>query len=107
MNTRRQFLTRTGAATAAIVLAPDEALALAIPRRAKRPANMLRGGRFSQGVLSGDPTPDAITLLTKVGGGRGAGRVRLEVARDPDFRHIVARRDVLTTSAIAHSVKAR
>jgi alkaline phosphatase D len=105
MNTRRQFLARTGAATAAVVLAPDEALA--IKRRAKRPANMLRGGRFPQGVLSGEPAPNAITLQTKVDGVDGAGRVRLEVARDPDFRHIVARRDLLTTSAIAHSVKAR
>jgi alkaline phosphatase D len=105
MTTRRQFLARTGAATAAVVLAPQEALA--IKRRAKRPANMLRGGRFSQGVLSGDPAPDAITLLAKVDGAGGAGRVRLEVARDPEFRRIVARRDILTTPAIAHSVKAR
>jgi alkaline phosphatase D len=33
--------------------------------------------------------------------------VRLEVARDPDFRRVVARRDILTSPAIGHSVKAR
>jgi alkaline phosphatase D len=104
MPTRRQFLARSGAA-AALVLAPQEALAA--KRRERRPADMLRGGRFRQGVLSGDPAPDAITLLTVVDEAGGAGRVRLEVARDPDFRHVVARRDILTTGAVGHSVKAR
>jgi alkaline phosphatase D len=87
------------------VLAPQEALA--VKRRQRRPQDMLRGGRFSQGVLSGDPAPDAITLLTLVDHVGGAGRVRLEVARDPDFRHVVARRDILTSPAVNHSVKAR
>ena len=108
MATRREFLTRSSAAAAAVVLAPQEALAAQKRnRRERRPANMLRGGRFDQGVLSGDPAPDAITLLTLVAGAEGAGRVRLEVARDPNFRRVVARRDILTTDAIHHSVKAR
>ena len=34
---------------------------------------MLRGGRFRQGVLSGDPAPDAVTLLTVVDDVGGAG----------------------------------
>ena len=105
MDTRRQFLARSGAAAAVAVLAPQDALAA--KRRQKRPQDMLRGGRFSQGVLSGDPSPTAITLLTLVDGVGGAGRVRLEVARDPGFRYVVARRDILTTPAVNHSVKAR
>jgi alkaline phosphatase D len=105
MDTRRQFLARSGAAAAVAVLAPQDALAA--KRRQKRPQDMLRGGRFSQGVLSGDPAPDAITLLTNVDRAGGAGRVRLEVARDPDFRNVIARRDILTTPAVDHSVKAR
>ena len=105
MPTRRQFLAHSGATAAVAVLAPQEALAA--KRRERRPANMLRGGHFRQGVLSGDPAPDAITLLTIVDGAHGAGRVRLEVARDSDFRHVVARRDILTTDAVNHSVKAR
>jgi len=104
MDTRRQFLARSGAAAVA-VLAPQDALAA--PRRDRRAENMLRGGRFAQGVLSGDPAPDAITLLTVVDDAGGSGRVRLEVARDPDFRRVVARRDILTTPAAGHSVKAR
>jgi alkaline phosphatase D len=105
MPTRRQFLARSGAVAAATVLAPQEGLAA--KRRERRPANMLRGGHFRQGVLSGDPAPHAITLLTIVDAADRAGRVRLEVARDPDFRHVVARRDILTTAAVNHSVKAR
>jgi alkaline phosphatase D len=105
MGTRRQFLARSGAVAAVAVLAPQDALA--VKRRQRRPQDMLRGGRFSQGVLSGDPAPDAITLLTLVDHVGGAGRVRLEVARDPDFRHVVARRDILTSPAVNHSVKAR
>jgi alkaline phosphatase D len=104
MPTRRQFLSRSGAAAVA-VLAPQEALAAA--KKKRRPANLLRGGRFAQGVLSGDPEPHAITLLTVVDDAGGTGRVRLEVARDPDFRRVVARRDILTTPAVGHSVKAR
>ena len=104
MDTRRQFLARSGA-TAAVVLAPQEALAA--KRRDRRPAHLLRGGGFRQGVLSGDPAPDAVTLLAVVDHAHGAGRVRLEIARDPDFRRVVARRDILTTPAVGHSVKAR
>jgi alkaline phosphatase D len=105
MTTRRQFLARSGAAAATAVLAPQDALAAT--RRDRRLANLLRGGSFRQGVLSGDPAPDAITLLTVVDGAGGAGRVRLEIARDPDFRRVIARRDILTTDAVGHSVKAR
>src|SRR5918999_139389 len=103
MDTRRQFLARSGAVAAVAVLAPQEALAA--KRKQRRPKDMLRGGRFAQGVLSGDPSPDGITLLTIVD--EVGGRARLEVARDPDFRRVVARRDILTTPAVNHSVKAR
>ena len=104
MPTRREFLAQSGAAAVA-VLAPQDALA-AKPRERRR-ANLLRGGRFPQGVLSGDPAPNAVTLLTVVDDAGGAGRVRLEVARDPDFRRVVARRDILTTPEAGYSVKAR
>jgi alkaline phosphatase D len=96
MLTRRQLVTRSGAAGAAVVLAPQAA-------RAK----LLHGGRFRQGVLSGDPTPHGITLLTLVDDVGGRGSVRLEVARDPHFRHVVARKNVAISAAHNHSVKAR
>jgi alkaline phosphatase D len=103
MLSRRQFLTRGGSAGAALVLAPQTAVeALAAPRR-----KPLRGGKFSQGVLSGDPTPHGITLLTVVDEVSGEGTVRLEVARDREFRHVVARDTISTSGHRNHSVKAR
>jgi alkaline phosphatase D len=106
MLTRRQLLRRSGAAGAVAVLAPQSALtALAAPRG--HASALLRGGRFRQGVLSGDPTPNAITLLTLVDEVAGAGSVNLEVARDKGFSHVVARKAVATSKARNHAVKAR
>src|SRR5918999_2231072 len=106
MLSRRQFLNRSGVAGAALVIAPQTALeALAAPRGAA--ARLLRGGRFRQGVLSGDPTPRGITLLTILDDVSGAGSVRLEVARDRDFRRVVARRSIATSGRRGYSVKAR
>src|SRR5918999_5027900 len=105
MLSRRQFLTHSGATGAAFVLAPQTALeALAAPRGAA--ARLIRGGRFRQGVLSGDPTPRGVTLLTILDDVRGAGSVRLEIARDRDFRRVVARRSIATSGRRGHSVKA-
>jgi alkaline phosphatase D len=55
----------------------------------RRPS--LRGGRFVEGVMSGDPAPRAITLWTRVADAEGAGTVELELARDRGFRRVVAR----------------
>jgi alkaline phosphatase D len=106
MLSRRQFLARSSAAGAAIVIAPQTALeALAAPRGSA--ARLLRGGRFRQGVLSGDPTPRGITLLTLLDDVSGSGAVRLEVARDRDFRRVVARKTIATSRGRGYSVKAR
>ena len=100
MRTRRQFLAAAGTAAAAVVLAP-EALAEA------RAAPLARGGRFSEGVMSGEPTPHAITLWTRLHDVGGRVSAELEVARDRDFRRVVARRRVQTSGDRAHSLKAR
>jgi alkaline phosphatase D len=104
MLSRRQFLARSGSAGAALVLAPQVALEAAANGSSRR---LLRGGRFAQGVLSGDPTPRGITLLTIVDDVGGAGAVRLEVARDRDFRNVVALKTIATSGKRGHSVKAR
>src|SRR5687767_6296735 len=105
MLSRRQFISRAGAA-GALVLAPQTALeALAAPRGTA--ARLVRGGRFRQGVLSGDPTPRGITLLTVLDDVTGSGSVRLEVARDRDFRRVVARKTIATSGGRGYSVKAR
>lgn len=96
MLTRRRLVGR-GAAGAAVLLLP--------PATAR--AAVLREGRFRQGVLSGDPTPNGITLATILDDVEGRGSVRLEVARDAAFKRVVATRNITTSGADGHSVKAR
>src|SRR4051812_18397542 len=96
MLTRRQ-LVRRGAAGAAVLLLPAATARGAV----------LKEGRFRQGVLSGDPTPDGITLLTLLDDAAGKGTVRLEVATDSAFRKVVAAKSIATSAAHGYSVKAR
>ena len=103
MLSRRQFLTRSGAAGAA-VLAPQ---ALLPDLASARKAPLLRSGRFAEGVASGDPAPRAITLWTRVAELERRGSVRLEVARDKGFRRVVAREQIGTNADRGGSVKAR
>ena len=56
MQTRRQFVVAAGTTAAAAILAP-EALGQS------RAAPLARGGRFSEGVMSGEPTPGGLTHL--------------------------------------------
>ena len=101
MLSRRQFLTRSGAAGAAVVFAPQSLTDAGAATR------LLRGGRFSSGVMSGDPTPRGITLWTHVDEVGGRGGVMLEVARDRNFRNVVTRKVIPTRASIDHTVKAR
>ena len=103
MQSRRQFLARSGAAGAA-VLAPQ---ALMSGLASAKAAPLLRSGSFSEGVASGDPAPRAITLWTRLAELEEKGSVRLEVARDRDFRRVVARDRIGTSPAGGGSVKAR
>jgi alkaline phosphatase D len=103
MQSRRQFLARTGA-TGAAILAP-QALLAGSARAQARP--VLRSGRFAEGVASGDPGPRAITLWTRVQDLERRGGVRLEVARDKGFRRLVARDTIATGPSLGGSVKAR
>ena len=77
---RRAFLTTTGAASSSP------------PRPPRPPASppLLRGGRFSEGVLSGDPTPDRHHARHPAGRGRGHRRGH---ARDRPRRGLRPRRD--------------
>lgn len=97
--TRRQFLV-AGGATAATVLMPS---ALAAGARKAPP---LRGGRFTDGIASGDPTPGSIALWTRVDDAAHRGTVQLEVATDKAFRKVVAHRSITTSPAGDGSVKA-
>jgi alkaline phosphatase D len=100
VQTRRQFVAAAGTAAAAAILAP-EALGQG------RAAPLARGGRFAEGVMSGEPTPGGITLWTRLGDVSGTVAAELEIARDRDFRRVVARRRVTTSGDRAHNLKAR
>src|SRR3954449_3068108 len=102
MQTRRQFVTAAGGMTAAAVFAP-QSLAHAVRSGRLSKAH----GSFPEGLLSGDPSPNGMTLFTRLGGVEGPAKVQLEVARDSGFRHVVARQKLHTNEALAHSVKAR
>jgi alkaline phosphatase D len=97
---RRRFLAGAGGIVVLSAVGGGQALA-----QGRRPS--LRGGRFPEGVLSGDPGPRGITLWTRVADAEGAGTVELEVARDRGFRRVVSRELVRTSNRVAHSVKAR
>jgi alkaline phosphatase D len=99
---RRNFL----AAAGGVALASAAGRGTAFAGKPQRKPS-LRGGRFAEGVISGDPTPKGITLWTRVADAEGAGTVELEVARDRGFRKVVARELVRTSARIDHSVKAR
>src|SRR4051794_18740513 len=102
MQTRRQFL-RTGAPfAAAVILAPD---ALGSPRA--RAAKALAGGKFSDGVISGDPGTSSMMLWTRVNGVEKPGTVALEVATDKHFKKVVAHKKIQTSAAQNHAVKAK
>ncbi len=93
---RRTFLSTAGAGVLAVS-----------PARAASAPPLLRGGRFSEGVLSGDPTPTGITLATRLAGVEGRGSVLVEIARDAGFNRVVSRGRLLTGPGLGHAVKAR
>ena len=58
--------------------------------------------------MSGEPTPSAITLWTRLGRRRGQWfSLDLEVATDKNFRHVVAHKRLPTSAAVNHNVKSR
>lgn len=98
-STRRQFI-RTGAPfAAAVLLAPEIALG--------HNRGLLSGGRFSDGVISGDPAQNGITLWTRLDGVEQSGSVALEVAKDKAFNNVVAHKHIRTSAAANHAVKAK
>lgn len=80
---RRSFL-MAGAAFAAAPAFPLTSVAARSRRRA-----LLRGGSFSSGVAAGRPSRRGALLWTRVDGVERSGLLKLEIARDRDFRRLV------------------
>lgn len=91
--TRRAVVGGALATGGAVLLGGPAALGATKPRRRLREP-FLRAGDFHLGVGSGFPGTDEVTLWTRVDDVDRNSRIRLEVARDRDFRNVVLRRDV-------------
>jgi alkaline phosphatase D len=104
VQTRRQFVLRAGTAAASAILSPA---AMAAGLDPARKVKLAHGGKFSEGVMSGEPTPSAITLWTRLNDIDGTVGVDLEVATDKSFRHVVAHKRLTTSAAVNHNVKSR
>ncbi len=105
---RRELLTYAGLGTGALILGGvpvDPALAGRTKRRNR--IGFARDGSFPQGVASGRPTPRGISLWTRLEGTTRDRKIRLEVARDPDFRRVVKRRTLIARGQHDHTVEAR
>src|SRR5689334_21839523 len=89
---RRRFLSSGAVAGSALWLPWDVREADA---RAHRKAPLAREGTFASGVASGDPSPTAVTFWTRLDGqAQRQVRVKLVVATDPQFKHVVLRRRI-------------
>ncbi len=101
-SSRRNFLLRSAALSAALALPAQRVIAQ--PRFDRDP--------FALGVASGYPQPDQVVLWTRLapdplnGGGMPAApvAVRWEIAADARFRKIVDRGEIIASPAYAHAV---
>ena len=89
---RRTFIARGALAGGALALG-SAAPSVAASKRI-RPEKLLREGAFRHGVAAGAPGQRSITLWTRVSDVERSGRVELEIARQADFRRVVARKQV-------------
>jgi alkaline phosphatase D len=103
--TRRRVLA-AGAAGAGALWLPDAVREANAASQRRVP--VARGGEFDTGIASGDPTPRAVTLWSRLAGiEQRRVRVRLVVAEDEDFRRVVLNRLVPVTAVRDHTVKVR
>ncbi len=80
---------QAASASALMLAAASRPAAATAARTAYRPTPLARGGRFPQGVMSGQPNQRAVTLWTQHAEPERPGPLLLQVARDPEFRRLV------------------
>ncbi|MCX6388270.1 MAG: alkaline phosphatase D family protein [Solirubrobacterales bacterium] len=100
---RRGFVSAAAGVAGVAVLVPD---ALAFKLQGSL-SPTYSGGTFPDGIAAGDPTPDGITLWSRVEGVGGNGSVLLEVATDSKFKKVVKSSLVPADPAKLFTVKAR
>lgn len=72
----------------------------------RRGLKLARGGSFAQGVGSGEPAPDGITLWTRVGELTGDRKLALEIS-DDGFGRVLYRRDLAARAEKDHTIAVR
>ncbi len=97
---RRAFLA-TAAAGAGTLLLPKAAFS----RRLQLP--LARDVAFPQGVASGQPTTNGITLWSKVEGLTRDARLQVEISPDADFRRVVYRKSATAAGGNGYAVHHR
>ena len=99
---RRTFIGGAAGVAASTALY-DPVVAAAARRRPPAARNV----KFRQGVASGGPTTNGITLWTRAGGLERRSRIELEIARDDDFRRLVHREQIVVGPATNYTVRKR
>lgn len=98
---RRRFV-RGAAIGAGLVVLGDPLLA-----RSARAVPTASDIAFTQGVASGEPAANGITLWTKLDGLEAPSRLTLEVSTDPGFASTLLETDVLADPAFGGSARTR
>jgi alkaline phosphatase D len=98
---RRTFVRSALTAGAGVLLAPTAAWSAAQKTR------LAPEGAFAQGVASGEPATNAITLWTRLSGVSASANVGYEVARDRGFAKVVASGTATADSAADFTVHQR
>lgn len=101
---RRALISRGAGAGAAFALASAAPVAFA-RTRTRRPRPRLTDGTFRHGVAAGVPGERSITIWTRVSDTDAPGRVELEIARQSDFRRVVARQMVNVAAVRDHTAR--
>ncbi|MEJ7824232.1 MAG: alkaline phosphatase D family protein [Solirubrobacteraceae bacterium] len=101
---RRTFLARSAITGGALTIGAGGAPTWA--SRRIHPEKVLREGAFRHGVAAGAPGQRSITLWTRVSDIERSGRVELEIARQADFRRVVARRQVRAAAVRDYTARA-
>jgi alkaline phosphatase D len=103
--TRRSLLAGAAAGAGALALGREPARPAA--RAAQSALPLIRGGRFTQSVASGQQGMNGITLWTKLDGIERTSRLQVEISRDEDFRSVLYRQDAVADAERGFAVHHR
>lgn len=106
---RREFLGYAGAGAGALILGgiAVDPVAAARRRTRKRGLSVAREGTFPQGVAAGTPGERGISLWTRMEGQAGDYKLKVEVAKDPKFRRLVAKTTKTVRAGKDHALETR